>query len=128
MSSQQIRFVIAGAWNTLFGYLTGVVLYFCFEDSLPLFMILVLATVVSISMAFVINKLYVFRSRGSWIAEYVRAYSVYGVSAILSVAVVWVLVVAMLLPFWLAQAIATIFSAVISYVGNARFTFKDRAS
>jgi putative flippase GtrA len=34
----------------------------------------------------------------------------------------------MLLPFWLAQAIATIFSAVISYVGNARFTFKDRAS
>jgi putative flippase GtrA len=118
------RYLVAGCFNTLFGYFFSLILYYMLRDNLSVVTIGIIINVFTISMAFLAYKLYVFKTSGNWIKEYFRCYTTYGFSAILSVILMWFLVEKVGMLFWLAQGLIIGLCALISYYLHLRFTFK----
>lgn len=120
----KLRYLIAGGWNTAFGYGCGLGLYYGLEGHLHVVMVGILANVLAITMAFITYKLFVFRTKGNWLVEYLRAYLVYGATGVISIGLLWLLVDGADLPFWIAQGLAIVITVIASYVFHSRFTFK----
>lgn len=123
LQSEKARFIVAGAWNTAIGYVVFVVLYALLGDLLRYGGVLVLTYVLNITNAFFVLKLFVFRSRGSWIAEYARTYVAYAAVFALNAALLTMLVEATPLDAVPAQALAVLIAAVASYALHKYFTF-----
>ena len=122
--SRKVRYLIVGGANTLIGYSLGVGLYYVLSPTLHILLIGAISSVLAISVSFTTYKLFVFRTRGHWLTEYLRSYVIYGGMALLGIILLWVLVDSMQLPIWLAQGVSILITVVISYVGHARFTFR----
>lgn len=120
----KIRYLVAGAWNTFFGYIVGLALYYGFDGRVHVVTVGVMANILAITMAFLTYKLLVFRTKGNWLGEYFRAYLVYGATGVMSIGLLWLLVDGVGLPFWLGQGMAIVLTVVTSYIFHARFTFK----
>jgi putative flippase GtrA len=127
IDSSKVRYLIAGGWNTLFGYLSGVLLYYLLRDHFHVVEIAILGNVIAITMAFVTYKMFVFQTKGNWLAEYLRTYLVYGGIAIVGIGLLWILVDGLVLPFWIAQGLVIAVTVVISYLSHSRFTFRQHA-
>jgi putative flippase GtrA len=123
IESQETRYLIGGAWNTGFGYGVSLLLYRLLAEQLSAAEISLIASVIAISMAFITYKLFVFRTRGNWLREYMRSYLVYGVSAIIGILSMAVLVDHMRMEFWLAQAVVMVGIVVFSYFANRFYAF-----
>jgi len=119
------RYLIAGAWNTAFGYAIGVLLYLLLIQDVGIVWVGILANVISITMSFVVYKLFVFQTKGNWLREYLRSYVVYGGSGALSIVLLWLLVGQLGFNIWIGQAAAILLVVLASYIGHARFTFKE---
>jgi putative flippase GtrA len=82
--AQFVRYVLVGLWNTALGY--GLFAYFTFlftRYSVHGYMYAaVIANILSITVAFFGYKLFVFRTKGNYLAEYIRCATVYGSAAI----------------------------------------------
>ena len=124
IGDNKLRYLLAGGWNTLFGYLCGVGLYYGFGGQVHVLIIGVVANILAITMAFLTYKLFVFRTKGNWLAEYFRTYLVYGTTAVIGIALLWLLVDGFGTPFWLAQGLAIVITVVVSYIAHSRFTFR----
>ncbi len=133
---QVIRFVIVGGWNTVFGYalfaglnyaLTGVIPY-------PFMVANALAYLISITVAYFGYKIFVFKTKGNYLREYLRTYLVYGASCLANLALLPVAVVVvrsvysnrMLVPY-VAQAIVLPVVVLMSYFGHKKYSFRTSA-
>ncbi len=123
-NATQIRFLLAGIWNTAFGYLAGVGVWYMLSPMLGIVPIAAISNVIAITMAFLVYKLYVFKSRSNWLHEYLRSYVVYGANFLLSTALLWLTVKQLGMNIWMAQAVSLVAVAVFSWFGNSRFTFR----
>lgn len=121
---KMLRYLIVGGLNTAFGYFVTVGLYYTLRSHLHIVVIGLIANVVCITESFLTYKLFVFNSRASWWREYLRCYVVYGGSALIGIAGLWLLVNVLGIPFWLAQGLLMVISVAISFAGHDRFTFK----
>jgi putative flippase GtrA len=119
----EFRFLLVGGFNTAFAYFVSIGLYYALTRRLHLVAIAAIANVICITEAFIVYKLFVFRSRGRWLPEYMRCYVVYGGSALIGIAGLWLLVNVLGIPFWIAQGVLMVVGVVISYMGHDRFTF-----
>lgn len=119
-----IRFLLIGGFNTAFAYCVSTGLYYALTRWLHIVAIGAIANVICITEAFFAYKLFVFRSSGSWLREYLRCYVVYGGNALIGIAGLWLFVNVIGVPFWIAQGGLMAAGMVISYVGHDRFTFK----
>lgn len=119
------KYFLVGGFNTIFGYLATVFLYYSLEHRFHIIIIGIIANVICITESFLTYKFLVFKSTDSWIYEYLRCYAVYGVSIALGLLGIWVLVDLMGVPFWLAQAGLLIVSVSVSFLGHKNFTFKN---
>jgi putative flippase GtrA len=121
---EQILYLAVGGWNTLFGYLNFVVLYYFLRVSLPVMVILVISYAISIANAYVCYRYIVFRSRDGVLREVPRFTSVYLVAlaanlVILPLALRW-----LPLSAYVVQALFTIAVVLISYLGHKHFSFR----
>ena len=132
VNKQFLRYLFVGVWNTLFGYGCFCVMTWLFTGVFPYpYMIAnVLANIISITVAFLGYKLFVFRTRGNYLREYLRCYVVYGTSALLGL---------VLLPFavagvsfflvekewapYIAGALLTGITMLISFLGHKHYSF-----
>ena len=89
-------------------------------------MITAISNIIAITMSFLTYKLYVFRTPGNWLIEYGKSYIVYGSIALLSIAVMWVLVDLMTIKIWYAQAFMILITSIVSYIGHKFFTFQEK--
>ncbi|PQV52516.1 GtrA family protein [Paraburkholderia sp. BL21I4N1] len=121
---KMLRYLLVGGLNTAFGYFATVGLYYALRPHLHIVVIGVIANVICITESFITYKLFVFNSREPWLREYLRCYVVYGSSALIGIAGLWLLVNILGIPFWLAQGLLMSVSVAISYAGHDRFTFK----
>lgn len=119
------KYFIVGGFNTAFGYLTTVSLYYSLEHKYHIIIIGIIANIICITESFLTYKFLVFKSSDLWIYEYLRCYAVYGVSIVLGLLGIWTLVDLMGVPFWIAQAGLLIVSVSVSFLGHKNFTFKD---
>lgn len=124
LENPKFRYLLAGSWNTGFGYLCGVSMYYLFGDWMGVLIVAILSNILAISMSFFTYKLFVFRTKGNWVKEYLRAYLVYGLSAIVGILLLMIFVKLLDIEFWLAQALVILVTVIISYIGHKRFTFK----
>jgi putative flippase GtrA len=123
IDSDKLRYLLAAGWNTLFGYGLGVSLYKIFYPGLSIFLIAVFANLISISMSFLSYKLFVFRTKGNWIREYLRCYVAYGGTAVLGVFLFWFLIEKINISIWLTQLLCIAMTATASYFFHKYFTF-----
>jgi len=126
IDAEKIRYLLAGGWNTFFGYASGLFLYDTLGGRLHVVIVGIIANILAISMAFVTYKLFVFCAKGNWLVEYFRTYLVYGATAILGIGILWILVDGMGTPFWIAQGLAIFITVIVSYISHSRFTFRRR--
>ena len=126
MKNKKILYLLAGGFNTAFGYSAGMLLYFLFRNFLNTFIISLLANFFTISTSFFIYKFFVFKTKGNWINEYLKCFFVYASITIKAIILMVILVDYCHMPFWVAQAIAMLVIMIVSYIGHNRLTFNRK--
>ena len=121
--NEKTRYLIAGIWNSVFGYSIGLMLYESLSLRFHIIVISVIANILAISVAFITYKLFVFKTKGNWFLEYYKCYLVYGGSAVVGTALIWLFVDFFKWPFWISQGIVMTITMVVSYFIHRIFTF-----
>jgi putative flippase GtrA len=75
-------------------------------------------------MSFLTYKLFVFRTTGGWIKEYLKIYLVYGATAIIGTIMLWIFVDFFYINIWLSQGLVLALAFIFSFFLNRGFTFK----
>ncbi len=127
LSAEKVRYLLAGAWNTAFGYFLGVGAYLWLGKAWHIIYISIFTNVIAITMSFLTYKIFVFRTRGHWIREYLKIYLVYGLTIIIGTLLLWVLVKFFALNIWLSQGLVLSSVFIISFFLNRSFTFKKNS-
>jgi putative flippase GtrA len=122
--SRFISYSIIGGINSIFGYIIGVGLYLLLDKKINIILIGILITILSITFSFTTLKIFVFKSKGNWLTEYIRAYVVYGSISIINL-IFW----CFLIHFnygniFIAQAVVIMNSFILSYFSHTKYTFK----
>jgi len=133
-AGQFVHYLLVGIWNTAFGYGT----FAAFTALLSPYgknsylAAMVLSNFVNITVAFLGYKWFVFRTRGNYLKEWLRCFSVYGGSMALSFVTLPGLVFALRKWFgydrgapYLAAAMLTGVSVVISFFGHKHISFRQ---
>lgn len=136
---QLLRYLVVGAWNTLFGY--G-----CFFLLLRLFLHLVptqpafmassaslVATIINVTVSFLGYKWFVFRTKGNYWREYRRSMLVYLPSLVLNAVAIAPLTTALRVftPLqaqapYIAGALLAGFTVITSFFGHKHISFKPK--
>lgn len=130
----KIRFLIIGAWNTVFGYLAYISLdhlfTFVFQKRYVAYMTAaVLSNIIATVSAFFFHKHITFKSvvRGKGvIIEFFKFYSMYTVTNILGLVLLPVFVEVFKIDPKIAGALLIPVVAIVSYFGHSRFSFIKR--
>lgn len=121
---EQILYLAVGGWNTLFGYLNFVALYYFLQARLSVMVILVISYALSIANAYVCYRYVVFRSRGSVLREMPRFTSVYLIALAANLVVLPIALRLLPLSAYVVQALFTIAVVLLSYFGHKHFSFR----
>jgi putative flippase GtrA len=132
---QFARYLAVGAWNTLFGYSLYAALTALLTPLIPYsYMVAsLLANVVSITVAFLGYKWFVFKTKGNYLREWARCVAVYSGAIAIGLMLLPILVGAVRhytryqrqAPY-IAGAMLTGVSVVFSFVGHRKFSFRTR--
>ena len=123
-NSQPIRFLVTGGWNTVFSYISLAFLYYLFSKRMHYMVIMVLATIINITNAYICHKLFVFRTKGNYLKEYLRYYLVYSVPIGIGFLFVPICIEILKMNFYVTQALLTFITVIISYFGHKHVSFK----
>jgi len=133
---QLIRFLAVGIWNTLFGYASFALCAFVLRGAYPRYGYVIagaISSVLNISVAFLAYKWFVFKTKTNYLREWARCMVVYSSSIAVGLILLPVLVsvihrVTPLLAAapYVAAAILACCNALYNFLGNRKFTFKDR--
>jgi putative flippase GtrA len=119
-----VRFGVVGLFNTAFGFTVFVILQLTLGTVVPYMVALVIANVVAILQAYVLQRRLVFRFTGGWWSGLLRFGVVnlgsFGVNLVLLPALHELLYV----PVIPAQAIVTVVQALGTYIAHRLFTFR----
>jgi putative flippase GtrA len=117
------RYLVAGVWNTTFGYGVFALLFACFAARVHYLLIAAVSNLAAISNAYLIHKIFVFQTKGDYLREYLRYYVVYGATALIGVALLALLVSGLSMNVYLAQGLVLCLGVVVSFTGHRRFSF-----
>ena len=88
-AGQFVRYLCVGVFNTLFGYISFAVILTLLNAALParlLYLTVVLASILSvppnITVAYLGYKIFVFRTKGNYLREWLKCFAVYGTGMI----------------------------------------------
>ena len=123
-NQEKIKYLLVGGINTLAGYLIGVGLYKALCNDMNIFLIGAISNILSITVYFFNYKIFVFRTKGMWLLEYMKAYLIYSGTAIIGILLLWIFVHKMEMSIWLCQSLIMVCTVIISYIGHSRYTFR----
>lgn len=133
---QFARYLVVGAWNTVFGYGTFVALTALLTPKVPYAYIpaALLSSLLNITVAFLGYKWLVFQTKGNYLKEWLRCVAVYSSSLLLNLLLLPVMVVAVRRATgngrsapYIAGALLAFFGAIYSFIGHKRFSFRTEA-
>ena len=131
---QVLRYLMVGAWNTLFGYgLFALFTHLLRHVAYGYIPALIAANIVAITVSFLGYKWFVFRTKGNYLREWLRTMTVYGTGMLLNAALLAPLV-ALLRHVtrlgdkspYIAQAFLAVMVVALSFFGHKHFTFGRR--
>lgn len=123
---EKINYLIVGLWNTIFGYFAFVALYYLFATYINYLILLLISNVFSITNAYIGYKIFVFKTKGNYLKEYLKFYAVYGVSMLLNIILLFLAVELLKANPVVAQAVVIWLTVIISYLGHKHFSFARR--
>jgi putative flippase GtrA len=125
---RKLRFLLAGGYNTVFGYLVFGALFFALGKTISYLLIALLAHLISLVNAFVVHRRLVFRSTGQWRASFIR----FNLSQLSSLAFGMTCLYALVefgrIKPLAAQALAMMITVPLTYLLHRRFSFGDRSA
>lgn len=121
-----LPFLLCGIVNTLFGYFGSLGIYYSLRNILSTFLIVVIARIVTITFSFFTYKIFIFKTKGHWLREYIRCHLSYGFISILTITVLTVLVDYVGVPFWLAQLFTICLGVFFSFIAHTYYTFSHK--
>jgi putative flippase GtrA len=133
---QVSRYLIVGVWNTAFGYGLFALFTYLLTGLIPLHPYIaamtasILSNVIAITVAFLGYKWFVFKTKGNYLREYFRCYLVYGAAFLANLALLPVVIAVLRLTLgpragvpYIAGAILTVGTVLISFIGHRQFSF-----
>jgi putative flippase GtrA len=127
-SGEKTRFLVVGAWNTVFsmGVLWLLDRYVPYDVSSvsQKWLLLALSWAIGVTHNFFTFKLLVFRTRGRWLREYARMYVTYAATFVVQSMLTLVLSQAFGLRLFWANLPTIVVVTVMSYLGHKYFTFR----
>jgi putative flippase GtrA len=137
-AGQFLRYLAVGIWNTIFGYGMYALFVSLFSHLLPhrylpltVDLAQVTSSPISITMSYLCYKFFVFRTEGNYLREWLRCFAVYGSGMIPPLIMLPILTRFLQhLPHlqhsapYVAGALMTGFTAVYSYLGHKKFSFR----
>lgn len=131
--AQFSRYTLVGIWNTIFGYGSYAALTALFMPRMAhgYLVAAVLSGLVSISVAFLGYKWFVFKTKGNYLREWLRCHVVYGMTTLIGILVLPVFVygchrfvgLSGSAPY-VAGAMVTGLNVIISFFGHRNFSFR----
>ncbi len=132
---QFLRYMLVGGFNTVFGY--GLFAFFNWSlsrlGSYAYMYASVLGSLTSISVAFLLYKWFVFRTRGNYLVEWIRCLGVYGSSVIITLAGMPILVTILrhrlhnpVQAPYIAGALMTVIIMLFSFFGHKNISFRQK--
>ncbi len=131
---QFVRYIIVGVWNTAFGYSTFAGLYyFLHHRNIPAAYVYaqIVSNFFNISVAFLGYKWFVFKTKGNYLKEWLKAMAVYGSAFLPSLLLLPVLVKALEYGLhlkesapYIANALLLGFGVIYSFIGHKNVTFR----
>lgn len=122
---QLFRFLVTGGWNTIFSYAVFSGLYFAFSDKVHYLIILTVSTVLGVTNAYICHKIFVFRTKGGYLREYLRFYAVYSVQIGINYVSLPILIKAGMSPY-LAQGLIVGITTAGTYLGHKHISFAPK--
>jgi putative flippase GtrA len=130
------RYLLVGAWNTLFGYGSFAFFTAILSSTIPHSYIVasVISSLLNISVSYLGYKWFVFKTKGNYLREWIRCVGVYSGGILFGVAALPVLVTLIRrntrfftqAPY-IAGALLTGFMVVYSFVGHKKLSFRTPA-
>jgi putative flippase GtrA len=124
---KRIRFLIAGALNTAFGFGCFVAYHHLLGERWGYMVTLALTHVTSVLFAYASHRSFVFRVSGRLLLDLWRFESVYLAALGLNAVLLPLLVELAGAPVLLAQGAITCLNVVVSWLGHSRFSFRRPA-
>jgi putative flippase GtrA len=118
-----VRYLIGGVANTLFGYLSFVLLVEFFSAEVHYLLLLVANFFISVTFAFFVLKKFVFRSEGSFASELLKNYLVYGLALAANAVLLAILVEIASLSLIVGQGFCVVITPLITYFVHRHYTF-----
>ncbi len=130
-----MRYIVVGGFNTVFGYGLYALLTWSYKGlgSYNYMYAMVLANVITISVAFLGYKWFVFRTRGNYLIEWIRCFGVYGTGILIGLAGLPILVLILRHVLrrperapYIAGAVLMIVTVIFSFFGHKNFSFRQK--
>ena len=134
-TSQFMRYTLVGVFNTIFGYLVFALFNWLMVGfgSYSYLLASISGSVVTISVAFLLCKWFVFRTRGNYLAEWIRCFGVYGSSMAIGLVGLPILVPILRSHLqhpaqapYIAAAILTVITVIFSFLGHKNISFRKK--
>jgi len=129
-----LRYLLVGGFNTVFGYGLFALLNWLFTGMgrYSYMYATFLASLISITVAFLGYKWFVFRTHGNYLAEWIRCLGVYGSTVLISLAGMPILVPLLQSALshperasYIAGAIMTGVSIIFGFFGHKKVSFRE---
>jgi putative flippase GtrA len=118
---KKVRFLFVGILNTIFGY--AVYAFFIYLK-IHYFLAQLLSSILAIAHSYLWNKYFTFRSPDRSASEVIRFVSVYAVSYLLNMGILFVSIDFFKWNAYLAGFICLLVTTVISYIGHKNISFR----
>jgi putative flippase GtrA len=134
-SLQFLRYLLVGGFNSAFGYGLFALLNWSFTGlgSYSYMYASLLASLISITVAFLGYKWFVFRTRGNYLIEWIRCVGIYGSSVVVGLVGLPILVPILRSHLqhpdrasYLAAAIMTPITILFSFFGHKKISFRRK--
>ena len=125
-NKKKLRYLAVGFWNTIFSYAAFVLLYFLTKSWLHYMAVLVLSQIVGITNAYICYKLFVFKTKGNIVREYLRFYVIYGTTFVVNLVLIGFFVELLGINLVVSQGIIAIVVVIMAYFGHNRFSFNAK--
>jgi len=124
LGSEAVRFALVGGINTVFGFGVFAGLQSTLGRHTHYLVVLIVAQVIAVLEAYVLQRWLVFRVHGRWWRELMRFSSVYTVALGVNLVALPLLVELVHLPVVWAQGIVLLVTALGTYLAHRNFTFR----
>ena len=130
------RYLLVGAWNTLFGYGSFAFFTAVLNPLIPHSYITacVISSVLNISVSYLGYKFFVFKTKGNYLREWIRCVGVYSGGILFGVVTLPVLVLIIrrntrffVQAPYIAGALLTGITVIYSFLGHKKFSFRSPA-